>query len=138
VRWKLNNSNGERVKPDIYRCFCNFDKYQLSGDILIKDYTVIKNVEYQNYADTNWLQNKWANWFICYRGDCECYSRYKKYLSDSTFIRDEEFYELIGKSLNFKVGWDDVQDTLRYEEIEAANSKLKDNYVRLWNDAHVQ
>ncbi|MBD3340783.1 MAG: hypothetical protein GF353_16870 [Candidatus Lokiarchaeota archaeon] len=132
VIWKLDDQSGERLPPGMYRCFFEIPDTTITGDILIKDYMTIKNTEYIDFADEHYDISKWKSWYL---NLTESEQNSVRFMEDP-MIKDEKFYEVIGKVNGAIVGWQDVPADIEYAEIFTQESAYRDEYRKLWAEAH--
>lgn len=133
VLWQLNDDNENRLSPGIYRCVFKANDFIKGGNILIKDYTAIKDTLYRSYADSLWIKEKWEFWYEIFGFGND----YINWYINNPIIKDEKFYELIGKYSPLIVGWKDVENYLvSFEETFNLYSPIRENYIILWGIAH--
>ncbi|MBD3341888.1 MAG: hypothetical protein GF353_22485 [Candidatus Lokiarchaeota archaeon] len=132
VTWKLDNQSGERLPPGMYRCFFEIPDTTITGDILIKDYVTIKNTKYIDYAAEYYDISKWKSWYLNLTQSEQNSVRFM----EDPIIKDEKFYEVIGKVNGAIVGWQDVPADIEYVEIFTQESAYRDEYRKLWAEGH--
>lgn len=123
-KYDLSDEIETKLSSGIYRCTYIANDTIITGDISIKDYSNIKNNEYIDYADAYWSKSRYDS--IAVKNSRITDS----FIYELPEVKNELYYELIGKSKQFRFGWED------YNADQSDKTSYQNDYLEIWKASH--